>query len=86
MYNWGNWDNWSLFIYSDNQKTMEKEDDIIALLKCIWWCCIANSFTRHLLNHLFCEMGLFTMENCGVSWFLNFLKLKLDSQGLLTIQ
>ena len=76
MYNWGNWDNWSLFIYSDNQKTMEKEDDIRALLKCIWWCCIANSFTRHLLNYFFCEMGLFKLHNYYVSWLLNFFKVK----------
>ena len=30
-------------------------------------------------------MGLFTMHNCYVSWLLNFLKLKLDSQSRSTI-
>ena len=30
-------------------------------------------------------MGLFTLHNCCVSWLLNFLKLKLDSQCCLTI-
>ena len=33
----------------------------------------------------FCEMGLFTLHNCCVSWLLNFLKLKLDSRSRLTI-
>ena len=30
-------------------------------------------------------MGLFTLHNCCVSWLLNFLKLKLDSQSHYTI-
>ena len=30
-------------------------------------------------------MGLFTLHNCCVSWLLNLLKLKLDSQSRLTI-
>ena len=68
-------------LYCDKQKTMEKEEDIIAILRCIWWCYKANSFTRHF----YCEMGLFTLHNCCVSRFLNFLKLKLDSQSRLTI-
>ena len=49
------------------------------------WCYKANSFTRHLKNYFFCEMGLFTLHNCCVSWLLNFYKLKLDSQNRLTI-
>ena len=64
---------------------MVYEDDIIALLKCVWWCYKANSFTRHFLNHLYCEMGLFTLHNCCVSSSMNFLKLKLDSKSRLTI-
>ena len=36
-------------------------------------------------NYFFCEMGLFTLLNCCVSWLLNALKLKLDSQSRLTI-
>ena len=36
-------------------------------------------------NYFFCEMGLFTLHNFCVSWLLNFLKLKLDSQSRLTI-
>ena len=63
---------------------MVYEDDIIALLKCVWWCYKANSFTRHFLNHLYCEMGLFTLHNCCVLLSLNFLKLKLNSQSRLT--
>ena len=68
-------------IYSDNQKTMELEDDIIAILKCIWWCYSPDTYKITLL----CEMGLFTLYNCCVSWLSNFLKLKLDSQSRLTI-
>jgi len=34
---------------------------------------------------LVCEMGLFTLHNCCVSWLLNFLKLKLDFQSRPTI-
>ena len=34
--------------YIDNQIPMESEDDIIAILNCIWWCYKANGFTRHL--------------------------------------
>ena len=45
---------------------------------------VFDGFT-HLLNHLFCEMGLFTLQNCCVSWSLSFLKLKPDSQSRLTI-
>ena len=33
----------------------------------------------------FCEIGLFTLHNCCVSWLLNILKLKLDFQSRLTI-
>ena len=35
--------------------------------------------------YFFCEMGLFTLHNCCVSWLLNSIKLKLDSQSRLTI-
>ena len=69
--------------YSNNQKTMKWEDDIIAIIKCIWWCYKANSFTRHLKNHLFCEMSLFTLHNVCVSSLLNIFKLNLDSQSRL---
>ena len=34
--------------YSDYQKTMEQEDDIITIFNCIWWYYKANTFTRHL--------------------------------------
>ena len=53
--------------YSDNEKTTEEEDDIIAILKFIWCCYKANSFTRCLLNHIFSEIGLFTLHSCFVS-------------------
>ena len=36
---------------------MEEEDDIIAMLKCIWCCYKANTLTGHLLN-------LFHLHNC----------------------
>ena len=36
------------FIYSDNQKTMEYEDDIIAMFKCIRGCYKAKSYTIRL--------------------------------------
>ena len=39
------------FSYSDNKKTMEKEDAITAIRKCILCGYKANSFTRYLLNH-----------------------------------
>ena len=44
-----------------NQKTMEKEDEFIAILKCIIWChCDANSFTRnrsvYIAQFLFIEL------------------------------
>ena len=71
--------------YSDSQKTTEQEDDIIAIRKCIRWCYKSNSFTRHLKYYFLCEMGLFPLHNCWVSWLLKFLKLKLDSQSRLTI-
>ena len=54
------------------------------LIKFILQCYKANSFTRHLKNFL-CAIGLFTLHNCCVSWLLNFLKLKLDSQCRLPI-
>ena len=73
------------FVYSDNQKTMEEEDAIITILKSIWRGYKVNSFTRHLKNNLFCEMGLFTLHNCCFLWSLAFLKLKLDFQSRLTI-
>ena len=47
-----------LQIYRTNQKTVDIGDDIKAVLKCIWCCHKANSFTIKLLNHLFSEMGL----------------------------
>ena len=53
--------------YSDNQKPMEYEDDIIAVFKCIWWCYKANSFTKNLKLICVCVTGLFTLHNCCVS-------------------
>ena len=58
--------------YSDNQKTMEWENDIIAIFEYIWYCYKANSFIRRLLNHLFSEMGVFTLHNCCVSYSMDF--------------
>ena len=51
-----------LYVYSDNQKIMEYEDDFLAILRCIWCCFKANSFTSHLLNHKLSEIGLFTLH------------------------
>ena len=63
--------------YSDNQKTMQLEDDIIAIHKWILWCYKANSFTRHFSNHLFCEMGLFTLRNfCVACMVIELFKVK----------
>ena len=45
----------------------------------------SKKFYQTLIKFFFCEMGLFTLHNCCVSWLLNFLKLKLDSQSRLTI-
>ena len=45
----------------------------------------SNQFYQTVIKFLLCEMGLFTMHNCCVSWLLNFLKLKLVSQSRLTI-
>ena len=53
-------------MYSDNQKIVESEDDISAILKWIWCCYKANSLTIKLLNRLLSEMGLFTLHNCCV--------------------
>ena len=43
-----------------NQKTIEKEDEFIAILKCIWCHCDANSFTRnrsvYIAQFLFIEL------------------------------
>ena len=71
-------------LYSDNQKTLEYEDDFIAVLKCIWSCHKANSF-RHLLNHKLSKMGLFTLHHSCISCLLDYLKFKLDSKSRLPI-
>ena len=54
------------YVYSDNHKKMEYEDNIITILKCIWCCYKANSFQWHLLDHLFSEMGLYILH-CPVA-------------------
>ena len=36
-----------------------KYEDFIAILSCILTCWKANSFTRHLLNNLLSEIGMF---------------------------
>ena len=38
--------------YSENYKTVEWEDDIKTMFKCIWWCYKARNFTNNLLSHL----------------------------------
>ena len=45
----------------NNQPTCGKEDDITSMLKCIWYCYEANSFTRHLKS-LLSEMGLHSAQ------------------------
>ena len=60
--------------YSDNQKTVDYEDDIKAKLNCIWCCYKANTLTSVLLNHLLHEMGLFTLHNYCASCSLEYLK------------
>ena len=51
---------------------------------------VFNGVTKHMILPntyeitFFCEMGLFTLHSCCVSWLFNFLKLKLDSQSHLT--
>ena len=59
-------------MYSDNQKTMEYEDDIKAILKCILCCYKVNTLTSQLLNHLLHEMGLLTLHNYCVSCSLKY--------------
>ena len=40
------------YIYSENQKIVEKEDDIEEISRCIWYYTNANSFNIKFLNHL----------------------------------
>ena len=63
--------------FSDNQKTVEKEDNIIAILYCMHLMLLQSkySITRHLLNHCFIELSLFTLHNCFVLCSMDFLKL-----------
>ena len=49
-------------------------------------CCYkAKSFICDLLNHLFSELGLFTLHNCCVLCSLDFLKSQLESNSRLPI-
>ena len=52
------------FMVSNNQKTMEQGDDIIAILKSISCCYKAK--TTQLFNPKFSEIGLFSLHNCFV--------------------
>ena len=65
---------------------MEEEDDIKAILKCIWCCFKANSFTRKLLNPLWSKRSLLTQHNCCASRSLNYLKSYLEFMSRLPIQ
>ena len=76
------------FIYSDNQKTMKYEDNIISILKCIRMCYKANIFTRYLKNYFFVwNLSVFTAQLlCFMviklfkikTWFWNFVLLFLS--------
>ena len=69
--------------YSDNQKTVDYEDDIKS--KRIWCCYKANTWTSELLNHLLHEMGLFTLHNECASSFFEYLKSWIESKSQLPI-
>ena len=64
-------------VFSDNLKTVEKEDDITAVLNCMHLMLLQSKYgiTGHLLNHCFIELSLFTLNNCFVLCSMDFLKL-----------
>ena len=43
-------------VYKENQKTVELEEDIKAIIKCIWCCYKANSYNCNLI-HLLCKLS-----------------------------
>ena len=52
-----------VFTYSDIKRTVEQEDDIKVILKCIWCVTIKKKNALpviYISNHLLSEMGLFT--------------------------
>ena len=65
-------------IYSENQITLELENDIEAIIKCILCCYKASINDSKLSNHLLSEMGLFTLHNVYVLCPLDYLKLILE--------
>ena len=70
--------------YSENQKTLELEDDFIAIFKCIWTCYKSDSFTICLFNHVLSEMGLFTLHNCCGPYVLDYSKFLIESKSRCT--
>ena len=58
----------------NNQKTIECEDDIKAMLKCK-----VNSYTRMLLNPLLWNGSVYALHNCCASCLLDYLKSWIES-------
>ena len=52
-------------LYSDNQKTMEQKDDMMAILR-HFDVLQSKYFTRNLAKHNLSEKGLFTLYNSNV--------------------
>ena len=72
-------------MYSEKQKTLDYEDDIISILKCIWCCYKANGFTSNLLNDLLRLWGLFTEHNCSASCSFDYFILEFEFKSRLPI-
>jgi len=68
----------ALKMYSDNQKTLKSEDDLIAIIS-IFDVVTKQIVLIHLLNHLLREMCLFTLHNCCVPCSLDYIKLYIES-------
>ena len=71
--------------YSETRRTVKKEDDIKAIVRCVWWCYKATSFTCILFTHSLRKIGLFTLHICCVSCSLDYLKSYLESESHLHI-
>ena len=74
-----------VFYYSDNQKTLENEDDVEPKIMCIWCCYKANSFTSNLLNLLLSKIGLLTLHKGCVSCLWDYLKYYFRSWSRLSL-
>ena len=72
-WNWIGYDRYKLkSLIQWNQKTVEQEDDIIAIFMCIW-CYKAKSFTKKLNGSVYISQTL-----CFVHWTIQSLNLSLN--------